>query len=172
MAFDVSKTISEQQEIPKTFQLILSDGIHINLPTASIDFAFSNQLMEHLHPDDAFEQLQEIYRVLRPGGEYLCITPHRFMGPDDVSQYFDEVATGFHLKEYTNSELYSLFKRVGFSKVKFLVGWRGKNYRPISMIASRALELPLKFFPYRIRKRISLLPLVRNFIYIKLLGVK
>ena len=61
--------------------------------------------MEHLHPDDALEQLQNIYSALVPGGIYLCITPNRLSGPQDVSRDFDMVATGFHLKEYTISEL-------------------------------------------------------------------
>jgi ubiquinone/menaquinone biosynthesis C-methylase UbiE len=169
---DVSKTITEQQELPENFQLILSDGVHIDLPVESVDFVFSNQLMEHLHPDDAIQQLQEIYRVLKPGGAYLCITPHRFMGPDDVSQFFDEVATGFHLKEYTNSELYVLFKTVGFSKVKFLFGWRGRHYRPVPITPSRVLEFCLRPFPYHLRKKAAFSPFIRNLLYIKLLATK
>jgi hypothetical protein len=31
--------------------------------------------MEHLHPEDAFEQLRNIIRALAPGGRYVCITP-------------------------------------------------------------------------------------------------
>lgn len=61
--------------------------------------------MEHLHPDDAYEQLQEIYNALIPGGIYICITPNRLSGPHDVSQYFDSIATGFHPKEYTTVEM-------------------------------------------------------------------
>jgi predicted SAM-dependent methyltransferase len=34
----------------------------------SVDLAYSNQLMEHLHPDDASEQLANVYRALKPGG--------------------------------------------------------------------------------------------------------
>ncbi len=37
----------------------------------SIDLVISNQLMEHLHPDDAYDQLREVYRVLRDGGRYV-----------------------------------------------------------------------------------------------------
>jgi predicted SAM-dependent methyltransferase len=51
--------------------------------------------MEHLHPDDAFEQLKQIYTALTPGGLYICTTPNRLTGPHDVSKYFDETAAGF-----------------------------------------------------------------------------
>ena len=61
------------------FELIISDGISIPVPAGSIDFAYSNQLMEHLHPDDAESQLENVFTALRPGGAYLCITPNRLL---------------------------------------------------------------------------------------------
>ena len=100
-ALDVSAEITSRVSLPSNFKLILSDGTSVPLPPESVDVAYSNQLMEHLHPDDALEQLQGIWRALRPGGVYICLTPNRVNGPHDISQYFDSVATGFHLKEYT-----------------------------------------------------------------------
>ena len=75
--------------------------------------------MEHLHPDDAVDQLKNIYNALVNGGKYICITPNRLTGPHDISKYFDNVATGFHLKEYTVTELSGLFREVGFSDCSF-----------------------------------------------------
>lgn len=116
-AVDVSEIISKSSNLPDNLQLFISDGCSIPLPKNAIDFAFSNQLMEHLHSDDAYEQLINIFNVLAPGGAYLCVTPNRLNGPHDISKYFDTVAAGFHLKEYTVAELSKLFKKVGFSKV-------------------------------------------------------
>ena len=67
-AIDVSDEISKQIETPANFELIISDGISIPVPAGSIDFAYSNQLMEHLHPDDAKSQLENVFTALRPGG--------------------------------------------------------------------------------------------------------
>ena len=67
-AIDVSDEISKQIETPANFELIISDGISIPVPAGSIDFAYSNQLMEHLHPDDAESQLENVFTALRPGG--------------------------------------------------------------------------------------------------------
>jgi SAM-dependent methyltransferase len=98
-ALDVSFEITKDIDKPGNVDLILSDGCSINLPIHSIDVAYSNQLMEHLHPDDALDQLKNVYNVLVLGGVYICITPNRLNGPHDISRYFDTVAQGFHLKE-------------------------------------------------------------------------
>lgn len=117
-AVDVSQELAGRRDTPPNFELIISDGTSIPVPPDSVDLAFSNQLMEHLHPEDAEEQLRNIYRALRPGGRYLCITPNRLTGPHDVSRGFDREATGFHLHEYTAGELDQLMRRVGFRDVQ------------------------------------------------------
>ncbi|WP_404787656.1 class I SAM-dependent methyltransferase [Altericista sp. CCNU0014] len=124
-AVDVSPEITKNAKMPDNFELIISSGCDVPAEENSISIAYSNQLMEHLHPEDAYEQLQDLYRCLQPGGSYICITPNRLAGPHDISKYFDPVATGFHLKEYTNQELYDLFLTVGFSKITTYAGGKG-----------------------------------------------
>ncbi|HET9493457.1 MAG TPA: class I SAM-dependent methyltransferase [Chloroflexia bacterium] len=125
-AIDVSTEITKGNELPGNFELILSDGSSIPVPPGSVDVAYSDQLMEHLHPQDATDQLRNIVRALKPGGVYICITPNRISGPHDISMYFTEQPTGFHLHEYTTTELVHMFKRSGFSKVRGLVPVGGK----------------------------------------------
>src|SRR3712207_8321428 len=60
---------------------------------------FRSQLMEHLHPEDAAEQLANIARALAPGGVYVCVTPNRLYGPSDISMYFDDVRSEEHTSE-------------------------------------------------------------------------
>ena len=98
-ALDVSDEIATRITLPANCKLVLSDGLTVAVPEGSIDVAYSNQLMEHLHPDDAVEQLHNVYRALKPGGAYICITPNALWGPHDVSRRFDREPTGFHLKE-------------------------------------------------------------------------
>src|SRR5206468_11929257 len=121
-AVDVSSEITKNSSCPKNFTLILSDGCHVPLPDNSVDIVYSNQLIEHLHPEDTFEQTQHVYRILKAGGIYICGTPNSLSGPYDVSRDFDSIATGFHLKEYMNSELDRLFRSVGFSQIRNCVG--------------------------------------------------
>lgn len=153
-AVDVSLEITKDLAQPKNFELLFSDGASIPLPPGSVDFAYSNQLMEHCHPDDAVEQLENLFHCLAPGGRYLCVTPHRFSGPHDISCFFSEVATGFHLKEYTNRELYSLFTKIGFKRV--VVFWGARNiFLRLPIQAILCIEDILGILPFRLRRFLS-----------------
>lgn len=115
---DVSKRIIDGVSRPANVELLLSDGLSVPVPERSVNVAFSDQLIEHLHPDDVLEQLADVRRALVPSGRYVLLTPNRLSGPHDISRGFDEAATGFHLREYTNEELRALLCRAGFSNVR------------------------------------------------------
>jgi SAM-dependent methyltransferase len=169
-AVDVSAEVARTAEAPENFRHILSDGCCIPLPPNSVDVAYSNQLMEHLHPGDAIEQLQQVHTVLAPGGIYVCVTPNRLTGPHDVSMYFDEVATGFHLKEYTASELSRLFREVGFVRVGSLVQRNGK-YTRLPIFPTALVETCLSVLPHAKKKAIGR-KLRGPLLSIRLIGVK
>jgi SAM-dependent methyltransferase len=107
-------------DLPANVDVAISDGVSVPVDPGSADVVYSNQLMEHLHPDDAAEQLRNIATALRPGGRYICITPNRLTGPHDISAGFDDEARGFHLAEYTYGELIPAFKAAGFRRVRVL----------------------------------------------------
>jgi len=154
IAVDVSREIASGVHLLRNLDLVISDGANIPVPVGSIDIAYSDQLMEHLHPDDAMEQLRSIHESLTPGGVYICLTPNRWSGPHDVSRYFDEVATGFHLHEYTVSELDALFREAGFSHVAALLGGKGSHVRvPVGVIG--VLERTLERLPARFSKGLA-----------------
>src|SRR6185295_14990839 len=67
---DVDAVLSRNADVPRNFRLFISDGVSVPVPAGSVDLAYSNQLMEHLHPDDAREQLANIFAALAPGGAY------------------------------------------------------------------------------------------------------
>lgn len=115
-ALDVSALLTQGTQVPANFELILSDGVSIPAPAGCVTLAYSNQLMEHLHPEDAAEQLANIFNALAPGGVYVCVTPNQLTGPHDISKYFDNTATGFHLKEYTITELRAIMRQAGFRR--------------------------------------------------------
>lgn len=146
---DVSAEITKHGAAPENFELIISDGCSIPVPPGSVDVVYSNQLMEHLHPDDAAEQLRNIYTALRPGGIYACVTPNRLNGPHDISRGFDATATGLHLKEYTNGELDGLFRAAGFRAVVPFAGSKGR-YLSLPMPLVRGCERALGRLPQRV----------------------
>ena len=170
-AIDVSKEITKNLNAPPNFELILSDGSTINVPAESVDIAYSNQLMEHLHPEDASEQLKNIFRALKPGGFYFCSTPNRVTGPHDISRNFDAVATGLHLKEYTIAELDQLFRRIGFSKTKVYLRFGNKRaFLPVGVF--KIAENFLEFLPNSFRKLLTFNRPIRFLFGAKLIGTK
>jgi SAM-dependent methyltransferase len=171
IAIDVSWEFATSEVRPLNFILIVSDGLSIDVQQGIVDVAFSNQLIEHLHPDDAAVELKNIYKALVPGGVYVCITPHRFSGPHDISKYFDEVASGLHLKEYTYSDLSSMFKEAGFSKIYALVGARGM-YVPVPLKPLILLENLLDIMPKAIKRALSHTLILRLFLGIKVVARK
>ena len=153
-AVDVDAVLSRNAQVPANFRLFISDGVSVPAPAASVDLAYSNQLMEHLHPDDAYEQLRNICATLAPGGAYVCVTPNRLNGPHDISRRFSDHAEGFHLKEYTITELASLFLSVGFRRVNAYARTRLLCFRvPLRLI--QALEAWLDRLPVRRRRAIA-----------------
>lgn len=154
VAIDVSEEIVRRHSTPRNFRLVLSDGCTVPVPDSSIDVVYSNQLMEHLHTDDAEAQLRNIYAAMAPRGRYICITPNRYSGPHDVSQYFDDEATGFHLHEYSYAELHALFRWVGFGKIVGYIGGRGLYVRfPMQLLL--LLEKLLDLLPKRARRKLA-----------------
>jgi SAM-dependent methyltransferase len=170
-AIDVSAVATRNASRPDNVDIVTFDGINIPLPSASVDVAYSHQVMEHLHQDDAQAQLRSIYDVLVPGGEYVCLTPNRLYGPSDISMYFDETPTGFHMKEYTNTDLSHLMLRSGFARVKAYAGLKG-HYAPVPNFVMASFEAFLDLLPHALRRSIARSRPVANSLGIRLVATK
>jgi hypothetical protein len=108
---------------------------------------------------------------LKPGGKYLCLTPNRLSGPHDVSRGFDAVATGFHLKEYTFSELASLLEESGFERITPLFGFRGRFWTSRPWIL-RIIESSIAALPGALRQKLGDRPPLRGFLGLNVLAQK
>jgi SAM-dependent methyltransferase len=151
---DVDAVLSRNADVPRNFRLFISDDVSVPVPAGSVDLAYSNQLMEHLHPDDAREQLANIFAALAPGGAYVCITPNRLDGPHDISRWFSDEASGFHLKEYTVAELERIFRQTGFRRVSAYARLNGVWLSaPLGLILG--LEAMLQRAPAKPRKALA-----------------
>jgi SAM-dependent methyltransferase len=159
-AVDVSDEVTKDLDLPPNFELAISDGCSIPVPENSVDVAYSHQMIEHLHPEDASEQLQNLYKVLRKGGIYVCMTPNRLSGPHDTSKFFDDIATGWHLKEYTVGELCDLFRAAGFSKISYFKIRNNLQLElPLNMLTLPFLKLcekTLEILPASLRRDLAL----------------
>jgi SAM-dependent methyltransferase len=153
---DVSEVIIPNVDEIPNLDVVISNGTSLPVEPGSVDVAYSDQLMEHLHPDDALAQLTNIARAIRPGGVYVCITPNRVSGPHDVSRGFDDIATGLHLREYSGREIQAMFRNAGFKKLDFYAGCAGHYVRMPTSIALSA-EAAFERLPRFVRRRVPLL---------------
>ena len=153
-AVDIAEQRGSNSETPSNFNLIIYNGYDLDLPPEETDTIFSDQFIEHLHSEDVQYHLQLANTLLKQGGTYIFKTPHAFFGPWDVSLFFSDTAEGFHLKEWTFTELERVVKASGFSSC---VGyWRMiKNYAPVPLIYFKAVESVIGMFPHTMKKLIS-----------------
>lgn len=153
-AVDVSEEVVAAGADAANVTTVLSDGVSIPVDPGSIDVVFSDQLMEHLHPDDARDQLTNIATAVAPGGWYVCCTPHRLSGPHDVSRFYSDQAEGFHLHEYDYAELIELMRSAGFTRFRVFAGGRGK-YVEVPLQVGLFVERIVDRLPAKLRRRVG-----------------
>jgi len=155
IALEASEEMISRESLPENLQFVIADSPPYPLESASVDVAFSSHFVEHLLREDAERHLEEIRRVLRPGGVYLCVTPNILYGPHDASQFFGhEVAVGLHLQEYSYFTLSRLGRDVGFAKMAAL----GKlGDRPSTYFKNVALVVENLLFRLSLRTRSRLI---------------
>jgi len=154
-AVDISDQRLEKLRIPLNFKLIIYDGFNLDTESNSVDVAFSDQFIEHLHPEDIQDHFLLVKRILRQGGFYILRTPHAFFGPHDISKYFSDEPQGFHLKEWTYSEVEEILKRVSFAS--WAGFWRinsklNKKYARIPFCYFKTVEATLRGLPKKPRR--------------------
>lgn len=119
---------------------------HVDYPEGSFDVIFSQEVLEHLHPEDAPKHFLEAFRLLRPNGVLAVETPNCRTGPQDVSRGFTRVAEGLHLKEWCVRELIQLFKDAGFVKIRGLLAPQFLVRRLMVMHRISRVPAILKYF--------------------------
>lgn len=148
-AIDISDQRDRSECSPANFKLIIYDGYHLHdIAEKSIDVMFSDQLIEHFHPEETKAHFELVSRLLKAGGSYVFCTPHAYSGPQDVSMYFSYEAEGFHLKEWTYREVRELLKDSEYSKLNAY--WFARGMRiPVPYALFLVTERILGVFPKR-----------------------
>lgn len=101
-----------------------TDGVKLDAFEAprSFDAVISDQVLEHLHPDDLPTHLRSARALLRPGGRIAFATPHAYSGPHDISRVFAlDAPRGMHLREYTYRGLAPALEEAGFTDIRTLL---------------------------------------------------
>ena len=144
----------------------LSDGVHLDRfePPETYDIVLSNQVLEHLHPEDLEAHLAGVYFLLKGGGRYVFCTPHRYSGPHDISKIFKlHEPKGMHLREYTYLELVKALNRIGFSRVYYAFIPRKIRMLLVSMgvhgiVQANRFGPPYLRFLLSVEKALSVMP--------------
>lgn len=131
-----------------------NDGGRIPVDDSSVDLVLSFYSLEHLHPLDAY--LQEIVRVLRPGGMLAGAIPC-------------EGGIGWGLGRYLTTRRWLM--RHGISDPGKIIAWEHPNFadRILSSVGDRMRFQELRFWPFRLK--VVDLNLVASFIAVKAGGV-
>jgi 2-polyprenyl-3-methyl-5-hydroxy-6-metoxy-1,4-benzoquinol methylase len=119
-ATDVSRHRGGTREESMNLTWSITDGVNLQqfATRGPYDVVLSDQVLEHLHPEDVLTHCRSCRDVLHTGGRYILRTPNRLTGPHDVSRVFGlNEPVGMHLHEYTVTELRTILREAGFSKV-------------------------------------------------------
>jgi len=78
---------------------VTGNALYLPFQDSCFDSVLSFEIIEHVHDGDLF--LSEMYRVLRPGGTYICSTPNIAY----------TVHPPYHVREYEPEEFYELVQK-------------------------------------------------------------
>ena len=101
LGLDESLTRSLRARRSNVKQVILDDMTRSSLPTASFDAAVAVEVLEHVDEDGRF--LDEVARVVRPGGWFFMTTPN--------GDYVPNVGNPDHRRHYRKEQLSALLER-------------------------------------------------------------
>jgi ubiquinone/menaquinone biosynthesis C-methylase UbiE len=120
-------------------QKICSDSTAIPLADASVDRIVSGEFIEHLYEEDVLKTLNQLFRILKPGGKLLLTTPN----PD----YFvlkikgKSVISGSHVSEHFANKLKQRLADIGFVNLQIIGSGKvsklvGENFPILSVYGS------------------------------------
>lgn len=146
--FDVHGTdiYDQSDDFYKKFNFTLSDieNKRLSYTNDTFDFTFSKSVIEHI--SNTSNYLDESYRILRPGGLNLIMTPswvHNSWGPF----YVDHT----HIRPFTKKSLSDAMKMSGFKEVRvnyfyqLPILWK---YPFLEIFSKITASLPIKYRPF------------------------
>lgn len=129
------KTYITPQGTQIDYHYVSMTGI-TKFPDATFDLVWSGQSIEHITPEEASIVIQEVYRILKPGGYFCLDTPNRHMTLLQVKQGFIHPE---HKIEYVPKELVDKIIKTGFT----IVQQKAVSPMPISYQRGRFNRLEL-----------------------------
>lgn len=163
-AIDIAKEIVSQYKIPGKVQFMKTDATRLPFEDSSFNKIVSADFFEHINRIQKKKVINEMYRVLKPGGTMVIYTPNRlklksdivgerikalFKGKDRSRYNWEKYVDSKHIGLTTTFELKRLFKRYNL-RIKF------KYFMVHIPFISRVFPLLGKFL-------VTLIPLFRDY---------
>jgi SAM-dependent methyltransferase len=123
---DLSRADSLEKLLTACGANYLTEGIRSlrQIPDSSIDFLWSNAVLEHVRLHEFFEILKEMRRVMRPDGvcshsidlkDHLDFALNNLRFSEDLWESDFFVNSGFYTNRIRYSEMLGIFRQAGFS---------------------------------------------------------
>lgn len=108
----------ELSDIPNVF-LHLTNGVDLKIfPENTFDFVYSFITLQHLEKEDAYVYMEEIYRVLKPGGKAFLGFPNLFSKAywNDFLHHCSSIKSRLpsRVRVYTPNEVCFKLRKAGF----------------------------------------------------------
>lgn len=113
------------------------DGSHLPFPDRSFDLATSIEVIEHIDDEGELRHLEEIGRVLRPGGLLVLTTPSRLLPMPP-----------HHLRHYTIERLTEILEAAGF-EVADIRGQMRPAWSRFAKLRKIMNRFPFLWMPWR-----------------------
>jgi SAM-dependent methyltransferase len=134
-AIRISRAVSRSQTFPygDRVRYLTSTGSAIDLPDASVDVFFAGESIEHVFNVDAF--LDEVHRVLKPGGRFILTTPNA-----NAALYRAHGERYCHNAEHVSLMTYTELRHLVDTRfdVQVAKGFNGSFYRTFDDAADEA----------------------------------
>lgn len=110
---DLKYAAIAKKNLPDSTETLVLNGLNIPIESASLDYVFMHQVLEHIEQEDQEKALAEIKRVLRPNrGIAFISTPNKDSRPSWSKPYSPD-----HKYELTEEEFIELLNH-HFAKVE------------------------------------------------------
>src|SRR3990167_2046661 len=106
---DISDGMLERNQ----YKWVKASAESIPFPDNYYDFVVCRSLLHHL--DEPSEGLEEMFRVLKPGGSFVCWDPNHNIVYETIRHIFQHTDRFSHLhKSFNDKELFSMIEEAGF----------------------------------------------------------
>jgi len=115
-SFDKAPNILENEPFFHFVQGDFHEPVILPFADSTFDIVFSIGVLEHVYETGGTEEksLQEIRRVLKSGGRFLCFHfPNRYQWVEPVGKFLG-LSEYFHIRKYTNKNIQQLGEKIGF----------------------------------------------------------